>query len=62
MTISCAKNLRRHGLLAMCALGILDRSRVVKEESRGLRGRSELTVRSRGPGTKMKCVRRVMSV
>jgi hypothetical protein len=32
----------------------------VKEESRGLRGRTELTVRSRGPGTNTKCVRRVI--
>ena len=32
----------------------------MKEESRGLRGRTELTVRSRGPGTKTKCVRRVI--
>src|SRR6266404_6286459 len=60
-TISCPKNLRRHGLLARCSLGIFDCKRPVNDESSGLRGRIELTDRSKGPGTKTKCVRRVMS-
>jgi len=34
---------------------------VVNEERSGFRGRAELTVRSRGPGTKVKCVSRGMS-
>ena len=62
MTISCPKNLRRHGLLARWRFGILDRRRLVNDESRGFRGRMELTARSKGPGTKTKCVRRVMRV
>jgi len=60
-TISCPKNFNRHGLLVRCTFGIFDRSRAVNEERRGFRGRTELTVRSRGPGTKTKCVLRVMS-
>ena len=61
-TISCPKNLSRHGLLARWTLGILDCRRAVKEASSGLRGRTEFTVRSSGPGTKTKCVRRVIRV
>lgn len=62
MTISWPKNLIRQGLLAKWILGILARRRAVKEERRGLRGRIELIVRSCGPGTKTKCVRRVIRV
>jgi hypothetical protein len=62
MTTSCPKNLSRHGLLARWSLGIFDRKRLVNDESRGFRGSSELTARSKGPGTKTKCVRRVMRV
>ena len=62
MTISCPKNFRRHGLLARWTLGIFDRKRLVNDESRGFRGSRELTAKSKGPGTKTKCVRRVMSV
>ena len=62
MTISCPKNLRRHGLLARWRLGIFDRKRLVNDESSGFRGSKELTARSKGPGTKTKCVRRVMRV
>ena len=62
MTISWPKNFRRHGLLARWTLGILDRSRAVSEARSGLRGRTALTVRSEGPGTKTKCVRRVRRV
>jgi len=60
-TISCPKNFNRQGLLVRCTFGIFDRSRVVNEERSGFRGRAELTVRSRGPGTKVKCVSRGMS-
>jgi hypothetical protein len=62
MTISWPKNLRRQGLLVKWILGTLARRRAVKEERRGLRGRIELIVRSCGPGTKTKCVRRVIRV
>ena len=62
MTISCPKNLSRHGLLARWSLGIFDRRRLVNDESRGFRGSRVLTARSKGPGTKTKCVRRVMRV
>lgn len=61
-TISCPKNFIRQGLLARWTLGILDCRRAVNEESRCFRGRTELTVKSRGPGTKTKCVRRVIRV
>ena len=61
-TISWPKNFNRHGLLARWTLGILERRRAVNEARSGLRGRTELTVRSEGPGTKTKCVRRVMRV
>jgi hypothetical protein len=61
-TISWLKNFSRHGLLAMWTLGILDRSRAESEARSGLRGRTALTVRSEGPGTKTKCVRCVRRV
>jgi len=61
ITISWSKNLIRHGFVAKCTLGILALSRETNVESKGLRGRVELTVISRGPGTKIKCVARVIS-
>lgn len=54
ITISCAKNFKRQGLLAKCAFGTFALSWDVKDESIGLRGRVTLLVRSSGPGTKTK--------
>jgi hypothetical protein len=54
ITISWLKNLIRHGLVPMWTLGILDFSRETREDNMGRRGRIELSVTSRGPGTKTK--------
>jgi hypothetical protein len=50
----------RHGLVAKCTLGSLFLIRDTKDDSSGRRGRSEFAVISRGPGTKTKCVSRVI--
>ncbi len=61
MTISCSQNFIRHGFEAKWILGIRDLRRAVKEDRRGLRGSTELTVMSSGPGTRTKCVVRVIT-
>jgi hypothetical protein len=61
ITISWLKNLILQGLVAICSFGILDRRRLVNEDRRGLRGRTEFSVTSNGPGTMTKCVVRVIS-
>ena len=60
ITISCAKNFRRQGLLAKCTFGTFALSWDVKDDSIGFRGRVTLLVRSSGPGTKTKWVVRVI--
>jgi hypothetical protein len=52
ITISCPKNLMRHGLVAKCILGTLFLIRAMKDDNNGRRGRTEFPVMSRGPGTK----------
>lgn len=54
ITISCAKNFKRQGLVAKCTFGTFALSWEVKDESIGFRGRVTLLVRSSGPGTKTK--------
>lgn len=61
MTISCSKNFMRHGLLAKCTFGTRDFKRETKADNNGRRGKMELTATSNGPGTKTKCVVRVIS-
>lgn len=51
----------RQGLDASCSLGTLALSLAVNEDRRGLRGKMEFIVISRGPGTTTKCVCLVMS-
>jgi hypothetical protein len=61
MTISWPKNLILHGLLPKYTRGSFERRRAVTLDSNGRRGSIELAARSTGPGTKTKCVVRVMS-
>lgn len=56
ITSSWSQNLILQGFDPRCTLGILAFNLVVRDDSSGLRGRIELTVMSRGPGTSTKCV------
>ena len=60
ITISCPKNFMRHGLLMHRARGTRARRRVVNVARSGRRGSRAFAARSRGPGTKIKCVVWVM--
>lgn len=60
-TISCSQNLIRQGFDPNCILGTLPFNLLVSDDKSGFRGKMELTVMSRGPGTSTKCVWRVMA-